>query len=110
MPIDRYEPVQLTDAMEAVEYWRRRRSRLAWHRRAARREADRMVESWERRLRAAILRGPGVPLRRRLEGGLVVLRARAAMSARRWRRRTYRAALACAAVAGAGFALVSALI
>jgi hypothetical protein len=110
MHVGRYEPVHVPDAIEALEYWRRRRSRLAWHRRAARREAERMVDSWECRLRAAVLWAPGIPLGQRLAGGVLVVRTRAAVGANRLRRRASRAALACAGAAGAGFALASALV
>jgi len=110
MLIDRHETVHVPDAIEALDYWRRRRTRLAWHRRAARREAERMLEAWEGRLRVAVLRGPGLSLSERLEGGLMVVRVRAAMSATRWRRRASRAALAGAAAAGAGFGLATALV
>jgi hypothetical protein len=97
------------DAVEALEYWRRRRARLAWHRLRECREADAMVDAWEGRLRRAVLRDQSVPLGRRLEAGLLVLRTRAAIAGRRWRRRAYLAAVAMAAAAGAGFAGVASL-
>ena len=97
------------DGVEALEYWRDRRARLAWHKRAARREADRMVDAWERRLRYAVLLDPEVPFGRRLEAGLLVVRTRGAIVGRRWRRRAYAGGMAMAASAGAAFALVAGL-
>lgn len=92
------------DAVEALEYWRDRRARLAWHRRAARREAERMVDAWERRIRRAVLRDPTLPTPARFDAGLLVLRTRAAIVGRRWRRRASVAFVAVAAMAGAAFA------
>ena len=97
------------DGVEALEYWRTRRARLAWHKRAARREADLMIDSWERRLRYAVLLDPALPLGQRIEGGLLVVRTRGAIVGRRWRRRAYAAGMAMAACAGAAFGLVTGL-
>jgi hypothetical protein len=97
------------DAVDALEYWRGRRARLAWHRRAARREADGMVDAWERRIRYATLTDPTLPWGRRLEAGVLVLRTRGAIIGRRWRTRAYLGGLAMAAAAGAGFAAVASL-
>jgi hypothetical protein len=98
------------DAVEALEYWRGRRARLRWHQRAARREADAMVDGWERRVRYAALTDPALPLARRLEAGVLVLRTRGAIVGRRWRRRAYVGAAAMAGAAGAGFAAVASLL
>jgi hypothetical protein len=97
------------DAVEALEYWRGRRARLAWHRRADRREADAMVDAWERRVRRAALTDPALPLARRLEAGVLVLRTRGGIVGRRWRRRAYVGGVAMAGAAGAGFAAVASL-
>jgi hypothetical protein len=97
------------DAVQALEFWRDRRARLGWHRRAARREADSMVEAWERRIRHAVVRDPSVPLAQRLEAGVLVLRTRGAIVGRRWRRRAYVTGGAMAGAAGAGFAAVASL-
>jgi hypothetical protein len=97
------------DALETLEYWRHRRVRLAWHKRRARREADAMVDAWERRIRYAVLLDAQLPLVRRLEAGLLVVRTRGAIVGRRWRRRAYLSGIAMAAVAGAAFAAVTGL-
>lgn len=94
------------DAVDALEYWRDRRGRLAWHKRAARREADEMVDAWERRIRRAVLRDPSVPPATRIDAGVLVLRTRAGIVGRRWRRRAYVASAGVAGAAGAGFAAV----
>jgi hypothetical protein len=97
------------DGVETLEYWRARRDRLAWHRRAARREADRMIDAWERRLRYAVLLDPSLPFGQRIEAGLLVVRTRGAIVGRRWRRRAYAGGMAMAACAGASFAVVTGL-
>ena len=97
------------DAVEALDYWRGRRERLAWHRRAARREADAMVDRWERRIRRAAMTDPSIPLARRIEAGVLVLRTRGAIVGRRWKRRAYVGGVAMAGAAGAGFAAVASL-
>jgi hypothetical protein len=97
------------DAVDALEYWRHRRGRLAWHRRAARREADRMVDAWERRIRRAVLRDPTIPTPSRIDAGVLVLRTRAGIVGRRWRRRASVACVGMAGAAGAGFAAVASL-
>ena len=98
------------DAVESLEYWRERRARLAWHKRAARREADQMIDRWERRLRYAVLVDPEVPLGQRLGAGLLVVRTRGAIVGRRWRRRAYAGGMAMAGCAGAGFAAVAGIL
>lgn len=97
------------DAVDALEYWRHRRDRLAWHRRAARREADQMVDAWERRIRRAVLRDPTVSPVARIDAGVLVLRTRAGIVGRRWRRRASVACVGMAGAAGAGFAAVAGL-
>ena len=101
--------VDFADGVEALEYWRGRRDGLGWHTRAARREADRMIDAWERRLRHAVLLDPTVPWGQRIEAGLLVVRTRGAIVGRRWRRRAYTGGMAIAACAGAAFALVAGL-
>lgn len=61
-------PPDLGDGLESLHYWRGRRERLPWYRRRARREAAEMIVVWERRVRAAIVHQPAVPLAIRLEG------------------------------------------
>jgi hypothetical protein len=102
MQIERHRlACDFSDGIDTLEYWRDRRARLAWHKRAARREADAMVDAWERRLRYAALFDPEVPLRQRLEAGLLVVRTRGAIAGRRWRRRAYTGGIAMAACTGA---------
>jgi hypothetical protein len=50
----------LADAREAFAYWRARRWQLAWHRRAARREARTMAARWRARLLRAHLERLGL--------------------------------------------------
>jgi hypothetical protein len=98
--------VEFDEGIEALEYWRERRERLAWHRRAARREADAMVDVWERRLRRAVFADPDVPVAQRLQAGVLVLRTRGSIVRRRWLRRASVCAVAMSAAAGASFAAV----
>ena len=110
MRIERHRlACEFDDALDALEYWRSRRERLAWHRRAARREADAMVDAWERRIRRTALTDPSVPLAQRLEAGVLVLRTRGAIIGRRWRRRAYVGGVVMAGAAGAAFAAVASL-
>ena len=97
------------DAVDALEYWRGRRARLGWHKRAARREADAMVDVWERRIRHAVMLDPAVPLTQRIEAGVLVLRTRGAIVGRRWKRRAYVGGVVIAGAAGAGFAVVASI-
>jgi hypothetical protein len=97
------------DGVEALEYWRDRRARLSWHKRSARREADRMIDVWERRIRRAVLRDPSVPTTLRIDAGLLVVRTRAGIVGRRWRHRATVLCATTAAAAGAGFAAVASL-
>ena len=76
-------PPDLHDGVEALDYWRGRRQRLPWYRRRAKREAAEMIVVWERRVRAALLQQPGVPLATRFHA----LRLVAAGPLRRWTRR-----------------------
>jgi hypothetical protein len=102
--VRRHPLADVDDAIEALEYWRARRERLAWRRRSARREADRMVDTWERELRRTALLARGLPPARRLEAGARVVRSRATVVRRRWRRRASVATLATAGAVGAGAA------
>jgi hypothetical protein len=97
------------DALEALDYWRGRRARLSWHKRAARREADAMVDAWERRVRWAALTDASLPMGQRLEAGVLVLRTRGAILGRRWRTRAFAFSAAMAAIAGFAFAAVTSL-
>jgi hypothetical protein len=96
----------LHDAVESLTYWRRRRARLPWYRRGARREAARMAGRWERRVRTAAMRQNEVPLDQRLDAAKLLARICAA----RWGRRAAAAFLAMSAMfalaAGATFALL----
>lgn len=94
----------LADGLEALEYWRERRRALSRLRVGARRECDRMIDAWERRMRAALLRGEVPPGGLALQAGLLVVRARVGLVARRWRRR------AAVAVAAVGVAAVGAVV
>jgi hypothetical protein len=103
-------PFGFHDAVESLAYWHGRRARLPWWRVAARREAARMTVTWERRLRAGVVRAPGLPLGARIDAAALVARTMGG----RWARR---AAAACVAglaglalLAGASFALLDALL
>jgi hypothetical protein len=96
----------LHDSVESLVYWRRRRSRLPWYRRSARREASRMVVAWERRLRAAAMRPGGTPLSERMEAGLAVARS----AGTRWARRLGVLALAMMALASLAAGTTLALV
>ncbi len=76
-------PPDLREGSECLAYWRRRRRRLPWYRLAARREASRMVMTWERHVREALIYQRGVPMGARLDGAKLV----AAVHLRRWMRR-----------------------
>lgn len=89
-------PVPLHDSIESLDYWRRRRARLPWHRVAARREAARMAERWERRVRAALRQGDA-PRATRVEAVRLV----AGCTLARWARRAGAAVLVTAALTGA---------
>jgi hypothetical protein len=47
---ERWDPSEIDEAREALEFWSRRADRLPWHRRAARREAREMTARWRARL------------------------------------------------------------
>ena len=108
----RYEQLacDVDDAVGALEYWRNRRDALPWHRRADRREADQMVANWERRLRHAVLRDPGLTVVERVEAGVLVVRTRGAIIKRRWKRRAQVTAVGTAGIATAGVASLIGLI
>jgi hypothetical protein len=48
----------LDEALEALGYWIQRWTRLPFHRRAARREAKRMIELWQARAISGVRRAP----------------------------------------------------
>jgi hypothetical protein len=50
----------VTDAREALAFWQRRQANLAWHRRAARREAREHIARWHGHLRNAQLERFGI--------------------------------------------------
>ena len=101
---------ELAESVQALAYWRDRRRRLGPLQRAARRECDRMIDAWERRIRAALVRRTP-PL-----GGLVLqaaglaLRARLGLVGRRWRRRAIVAAATVGAVVAGVFVALDALV
>jgi hypothetical protein len=101
---------ELDDGIETLEYWRDRRERLPWRRRAERREADLMIDNWERRLRSAVLRDPRLTLTERFDAGVLVVRTRTSIAGRRWKRRAQVTAVGMAGAAGAGFAAVAGLL
>jgi hypothetical protein len=93
-----HAPPDLREGSECLAYWRQRRRRLPWYRVAARREASRMIVTWEQRVRAALVYQRGVPMGARLEGAKLV----AGVHLRRWARR----AGATLAIAGTLFVLI----
>jgi hypothetical protein len=98
------------DGIEALEYWRGRRERLPWRRRADRREADLMIANWEERLRSAVLRDPRLSLSERVEAGVLVVRTRGSIARRRWQRRAQVTAFGMAAAFAAAFAGLAGLL
>lgn len=48
----------LDEALEALGYWIERRARMPFHRRAARREAERMIRFWQARTITGARRAP----------------------------------------------------
>lgn len=109
-PVAVTEPWDLREAQDALAYWQARRRRLAWHRRAERREADHMVATWEEAVRHAVLRFPGASSGDRARAVVLVVRSRFDGARRRWRRRLLTAGAATAVLGGAGFAAVDALL
>jgi hypothetical protein len=64
----------LDEALEALGYWIERRTRLPFHRRAARREAERMIAFWQARAVCGARRSPvALLLRRRAVAGMARL-------------------------------------
>jgi hypothetical protein len=76
-------PPDLREGTEALAYWRGRRERLPWYRVAARREATRMARTWERRVRAALVRQRGLPAEARIQAARLVAAIWLRRSARR---------------------------
>jgi hypothetical protein len=103
-------PCALDEGIEALRYWSERRARLPWYRRGARREAERMAEAWEARVRAAVLRDRFASPWARIGAVRLILGARAGAARRRWARRGTAAAAATVAVAGGGFVALDALV
>ena len=83
-------PPDLDDAVESLDYWRRRRQQLPWYRIRARREAMRMMLRWEKRVGAAVVSQHPAPLEARFSASVLVARARLT----RWTRRAGIAVLA----------------
>jgi hypothetical protein len=92
------------EASETLAYWRSRRERVPWCRRAARQECDQMIANWQHRLWQAVLREPDLSRSERLGAGLLVVRTRASIAGRNWKRRATIGTVAVAGTAGAGFA------
>ncbi len=78
-----HAPPDLDDAIQSLEYWRRRSRQLPWYRIRARREAVRMTVRWEQRVGAAVVSQHRAPLEARLAAGVLVARTRVG----RWTRR-----------------------
>lgn len=83
-------PPDLDDAVESLDYWRRRRQQLPWYRTRARREAMRMMLRWEQRVGAAVVSKHPAPLEARFAASVLVARTRLT----RWTRRVGIAMLA----------------
>lgn len=101
---------ELHEGVDALAYWRERRRALGPLRLGARRECDRMIDAWERRVRDALVRGEVPPGRLVLQAGALIVRARLGLAARRWRRRAGVAAATLAAVAAGTFVVLDALV
>lgn len=95
-------PPELDDGIQSLRYWRSRRRSLTWYRVRARREAERMILRWERRVGAALIAQPTATPGLRVSGGLLLAQSRLG----RWLRRA-RAALIVTALLSA--ALVAAM-
>jgi hypothetical protein len=76
-------PSDLDDAVQPLDYWRRRSRQLPWIRWGVRREAGRMIVRWEHRASEALVLQRRAPLEARLAAGALVARTRLA----RWTRR-----------------------
>lgn len=87
----------LDEALEALGYWIQRRTRLPFHRRAARREAERMIELWQARAISGVRHSPvALILSRRTATG--VARLAVAYHARRILARVTTVAVALSAL------------
>ena len=101
-------PPDLGDGMQSLRYWRSRHRKLSWYRVHARREAERMVVRWERRVGAALVAQPTVTPGLRFSGGLLLAQSRFG----RWLRRArtvliVTSLLSAALVAAMGVAAVA---
>jgi hypothetical protein len=76
-------PPDLRLGVDSLAYWRERRRRLSWYRVRARREASRMILTWEQRVRGALVSQRGVPIELRVSAGVLL----AQTVLRRWGRR-----------------------
>ena len=103
----RIDTCDLDDAIEALAYWRTRRSRLPWHRRRDRAEAEAMVTRWEHRVRWALIDDQRATLGARVDGGVLVLRTFAGRLGRRWARRLAIVTFVGAALMGVFLMLVA---
>jgi hypothetical protein len=84
-----HAPHELHEGVESLAFWRRRLRRLPWYRRGAKREAARMVSTWERRVGAALIRPGTATLHDRLGAARLVVSG----PLRRWGRTLAGAAL-----------------
>src|ERR1700722_15962200 len=67
-------PPDLSDGVQALEYWRQRRRQLPFYRMRARREAARMTVRWEQRVRGGVFTQSGTPIATRFSAGLLIAR------------------------------------
>jgi len=102
-------PPELSEGVEALDYWHRRQRDLPWYRASARREATRMAAAWEGRVAEAAVRARDVhPLDRGL-AAVLVARSWGRRSARRWAWRIQSRMLALTGVAIAAYAAIEIL-
>jgi hypothetical protein len=87
-------PPDLDDSVEALEFWRGRRRRLAWYRLRARREAAQMIVLCERRIGKAVATQLRVPVGRRVAAGVLVAQTRV----ERWTRTARTVVIATASI------------
>jgi hypothetical protein len=78
-----HAPPDLSEGVQSLTYWRERRRRLPWYRIRARREAGRMIISWEQRVRGALFTQRHVSVDIRASAGVLL----ASSLLRRWGRR-----------------------
>lgn len=95
----------LGEGTRALTYWRQRKRSLPWWRVRARREADRMLRSWDGHLLRALVTDLSAPLPDRVQAGVAL----AGWRTRRWLARMavrVGAGVAVCTAAGAAFAVL----